>query len=197
MPEINLLRSEKKKTFHIGVPTQMAGGGLIWVFLGIIVLDLAVYGILFFLGSKTVAELNTVNSATGEADAKMRKPEPEFTDAVKAQSALESLSGLLNGHIYWTKLWDKLGESTLRKVQYLSISATSDDKRFILTGKAENYSDLGKLILGLQSAGEFEDVQLVSSGASKGEDAAGIDFSIAVQFSPALIRQSLQNGRSP
>ena len=197
MPEINLLQGEKRKTFHIGLPSQASGSGLIWVLVGILALDLAIYGVFFFLSSQTLSETNTVNAEIAAADFKMQKPAAEFTDAIKAQSALKFLSGFLDNHIYWTKLWDRLGENTFRSIQYLSLSATTDNTRFVLAGTAQNYADLGKLILGLQAASDFQDVQLVSSGGSKGETAAGIDFSIAVQFNPGLLRDTLRKAQLP
>ena len=197
MAEINLLRAEKKKTFHIGMPSQAFGGGLIWLFLGILVATFGVYGVFSFLSNQTSNELNSLNSQIAIAETKIQAPPPEFAQAIKAQSVLDSLSRLLDQHLYWSKLWDKLAQSTFRKIQYLSIAATSDDTRFVLTGTAENYADLGKFILGLQSASEFEDVQILSSAASKGESASGVDFSVAVKFNPSLIRQFSKNNQVP
>jgi len=186
MADINLLKSEKKR--GAGLEIQFSGSGkpLIWALAAVLVLILITFGIFYYLRSQVETELSGVKAAVAGAEQKMQLPPPELENAVKAQSALNALSGLLDKHLHWTNLWDELGKSTLKTARYLSISATTEKSDFVIEGRVENYEQLGKLMLGLQESKSFTDVQLVSSGPGKGE-ATGVEFSIDVKYDPELL----------
>lgn len=174
---------------------------MIWSLAAVLCLTLAAYGVFYFLDAKVVSELASINSQIARAEQSMSSPSSEFRAAIKAQSALNELSGMLDRHVYWTNVWDELARNTLKTAQYLSISATMENSQFVLDGMVENYNQLGKLMLGLQGSSKFKDVQLVSSGPGKGE-AIGVEFSIAVEYKPDLLlkipagAQDFQAGRA-
>jgi len=186
MAEINLLRGEKKHVQHGDFKIPGTGKPLIWFLLAVLLLTLAVYGVFYFLDGKTISELASVNGRIAQVEKNMSDPPPEFKDAIKAQSALNEISGMLDRHIYWTNVWEELGRNTLKTARYFSLSATTENSIFVIDGTVDNYSELGKLMLGLQGSSRFKDVQMISSGPGKGE-ATGVEFSLAVEYKPDLL----------
>jgi Tfp pilus assembly protein PilN len=191
MKEINLLKSETRRKSFSGkfLSEQLA----IWTLAGILLLSLAAYGFFQFLKSQRETELGAVRAAIAEVENKMQSPPPELANAVRSQSALKYLEELLNRHTYWTHLWDELGNHTSKSAQYFNIAATADKSDFIIEGRVSNFEELGKLMLGLQNSANFINVQLVSSGPSKGKE-KGIEFSIDVKYNPELLLDKSGSG---
>lgn len=186
MAEINLLRGEKKHGPGLNLQMPAPGRPVIWILLAILLLCLSGFTVFYFLHSKVQTELAGTKARAAEVEKSLQSPSPEVKEAIKAQAALSFLSGLLDKHLHWTYLWDALAKHTLKTVQYLSISATVEKSDFIVEGRVNNYEELGKLMLGLQSSSDFSRVELVSSGPSDGE-VIGLEFSLAVKYRPSLL----------
>lgn len=189
MPEINLLQTNQSKSAFSGPSVSASNSFIVWVLAGLVVLELAGYGGLVWWKQSVEAETRDIEAATSEIDQSLQAQRGEITEAVQAQGRLQAFASLLDEHIYLTKLWKHLGEHTLKTAQYMTIQATLDKYTFVVSGEVANYTDLGKVILGLESADGFRSVELLSSGPGEGERVA-VKFDIAVAIAPDILNDS-------
>lgn len=185
MREINLLQPEKQKKFS-NLPTVVENGRIVLALTILLVAELAVFGGFLFLNFRLSKEIADTSAGIAEIDAKLTNPDPQLAEAIKAQAALRAVGALLDGHRHWTNVWKELSRVTYKNSQYISLNATLETNKFSVNGRSPSYTDLGKLILGLQTSPEFTDIKLLESGPIS-ERETGIKFSISVSYKPAFI----------
>jgi hypothetical protein len=185
MAQINLLK-QNSTGGDIGknVPKY-----LIWFFLVILALLLTYYGWLFFqsknIDNKTETAQTQINNDSKAALALKGRDE-----LLTRQQQLESLSGLVNSHIYWSQLFKPLSEATLKNASYSSLTVgTDNDLTLSVAVPALEDADKYIQIFNLpEFYRNFSDVR--TSGFSKIQDknSTSIRFDVRMLYNPKIIQ---------
>lgn len=188
MGEINLLQPEKKPRFR-APSVRVAGNGALWFCAILIILELGIYGGLFYWRQSVRTQVDGLQREITEIDKQIAASKDNLKLAVRDQGALSNFSDLLQKHLYWSQVLQELGKVALKTATFLSVEASSDTDKFVITGKVASYAELGKVLLGLETSENFSKVELVTSGRKAEADptASGLGFSIAVNFKHPLI----------
>lgn len=164
MPEINLLQNRIKDTTF---SSQRQSRGTLAVLTVILVL-LVVVGVGFFFLSRSLnaksAGLSTQNTALqGQLD----QEQTQTANAKTLQAQMANIRTLVNQHTYITPLLEEVGKMTYNNSQYITIGINRNGN-IHLEGRVPDYSSLAKLILGLNTSSNFNNVKLLSISPSSG-----------------------------
>jgi len=118
----------------------------------------------------------------------LNKQQKNIGDAQIFQAQVANIKTLLNNHVYLTPLFNEISKMTYVKAQYLNIDA-SDTGKIHLEGQVDDYSGLAKLILGLSTSKQFQDVKLLSVAPATGES-HGYIFSIDLTAKSELFQNT-------
>lgn len=188
MGEINLLNQRDKTIYRSRLPH--AGNKIpLWILIGLVAVEMIVYGTLFSWKKSIDSEILKVQASVNQLDDKLNSSKVDINNAVAAQAALTSFSSLLDNHLHWTLLWSELGKVTLKKAHYISMQGTVVSDQFVVKGEVSNYTDLGKVILGLETSKNFSEVKLVSSSPAEG-DKVGVQFEIQVTVKHSIFLEA-------
>jgi len=107
-------------------------------------------------------------------------------EAILFEKKLNSLSKLLNNHIYFSQALTVLEELTHPQVYYTSLDFSTDDNRFILDGVAKNQMVFSEAVSGLvNNSDKIKAVAVKQMKSAKGENVA---FSLYVFIQPNLLK---------
>lgn len=184
MQEINLLKNQFRNQTTVWERRQrLITASLI----AVIILEITA-GVLLFLFKQSVDKRKgAVVERNIQTQAKLNVKQNELVPAKALQAQLKNLSRLVDSHVYWTSFFDELSKVTLKKIHYTQLQTDVAGKVYV-EGRAENYSDLGKLLLGLSTSENFSNVRLLSSGPSTGE-IGGLIFGIDFKIKPGLLNK--------
>lgn len=185
MGEINLLQPGKKSKFEVHAPAG-SGSFLLWSLIILMALELAGFGALFFMRKRVDAKTAGQQAQIAELDGKINSRRDELKAAVTDQGMLTSFSSLLDSHIRWSSVWKTLGEYTLKVVQYLNIETTAEQDKFVVSGRVSNFTEVGKLLLGLQASENFTKVELMNTKSGEAGQ-TGIEFQISITLKRDLL----------
>lgn len=186
MPEINLLQGEKRSSYQ-APSVELSGKGVLWFMIAVVVLEALAYGGLFFWRKLITDDTSGMQSKIFELDSQLKARRAETEQAVSTQSALVTFGTLLDKHLYWTELWKELGKTAFQKVRYLNLQAAAETNKFTLRGQVGNYTEVGKVMLGLQTSPNFSRIDFVSSTPAEG-DLIGIKFEFLIFMKPQLLQ---------
>ena len=91
--------------------------------------------------------------------------EENFSQMKEVQKQLSLVAGLLNQHLYWTKLLDKLEAHTIDEVYYLDFSATNNND-LSLSAIGKDYSSVARQLVAFKEADFVEEVSITSASMS-------------------------------
>ncbi len=189
MVEINLLQPEKKSQFEAHAPAG-SGNFLLWGLVALMVLELGGFGALYSFRKKADSKAAVEQAKIVEIDKKIASFSNELNRVTTDQGVLSTFSELLDKHIHWSNVWKALGEYTLKSVQYLNLETSAVQNTFVVSGRVSNFTEVGKLLLGLQSSENFTAVELLSTKA--GDVASeGVEFQVSVTVKSDLLVPSI------
>lgn len=182
MQEINLLKSQLKDTTHLW---QTRARIMTMALTFLLILELGGSGILYVLSKSTQSKITAGLADNQQTQNRINEQESQLTPAKAFQAQTQNLGNLLGLHIYWSNFFEELSARTFNKASFQNISADQSGS-IHLEGLVKNYSELGKLLLGLSTSSQFEEVKLLSSSPSTGE-ISGLSFSIDLKVKKALL----------
>src|SRR3989344_764089 len=150
---------------------EMGGGG--WV---------------FFSTRSTDDEVGAAEMRISDLDLQLKKNSPELQEAIGYQARLKNLEGLLEGHMFWSQVMEELGKYTFKNISYESFNGDVTRNRISVSGTAQSFTDIAKLILGLKQSDNFTTVSFSSAGAASGET-PGYGFSLELVIKPTLLKK--------
>lgn len=181
MQEINLLQTKFKDTT---LAWQKRTRILTLVLTIVLALILAGIVLITLINRQTSKRLETLKTQNVQEQNNLNRRQNELTLAKSFQAQLHNLSYLTSNHVYWSAFFDELSKFTYIKAQYVSVDGDLSGK-IHLEGIVGSYSDLGKLMLALNTSDKFDDVRLLSASPSSSEQ-AGYLFSIDLQVNKEL-----------
>ncbi|PIR97629.1 MAG: hypothetical protein COT91_00555 [Candidatus Doudnabacteria bacterium CG10_big_fil_rev_8_21_14_0_10_41_10] len=160
----------------------------IWIVVVILVLEAAVFGTFYFLSSVVNRTQESLKIEASEMESRINDRMEEINVAIGAQFTLDNFTTLLDKHMRWTKAWDELSKVTLKTVRFTTMQSVSDDGKFVVGGYAINFTELGKVMLGLENSPNFLRVELLDSTPE--EDSGMVKFEILVEMNNSLLLNS-------
>ncbi len=159
---------------------------------GIVYAGIFIYG---YFNAKNLHPIQDRLSAVNREISLLEQNSPALT---VFQNTLSSLSNLLSNHLYWTRFLEKFEQTTLKNVQYDSLSISSASNALTLNGIAPSYSDIGKQIRAFHNASStFPKVSVNSANAilDQSGQVAGVNFTLSLTVNLDIIK-GLGNGTS-
>jgi Tfp pilus assembly protein PilN len=189
MADINLLQgSSRPPSGNISMPTSAtshrSGTGLLVFLLIVVLLEAAAYGGLWYYRKNTEQKIQDTETQIADVDTRIATRQAEIDTAVSAQARLVTFDRLLDDHVHWSRAWDELAAKTVTIARYVTLEADTETNQFRVTGIVFTFSDLGKLLLGLEQSEWFSDI---SFDRAVLEESGGISFEITVEFNPTLL----------
>lgn len=181
MPEINLLQTRIKD--HTLTWQRQVRLLLVSLVLLLILLTAGGGGLLF-LSQRLTSQAQTVVEDNAKLQNELNQQQKNIGDAKIFQAQVSNIKTLLSNHIYLTPLFDELSKMTYTKAQYVTLDAQVGGKLH-LEGQVDSYSALAKLILGLSTSKQFQDIKLLSINPATGQT-YGYVFSINLTPNPEL-----------
>ncbi len=181
MEELNLLQNRVKDTTHAWQDQSRLAMTILSV---ILILLLGGVGALIFFNQTIQKQTDDLTLQNQDLQKQINDRQPGVANATTFQAQLLNLKSLVNTHTYLSPLLNELGKFTYNKAQYLTMDANQSGK-IHLEGRVSNYTDLGKLILGLTTSEQFKNVKLLSVSPTGGTTNA-YQFAIDMQVSSTI-----------
>jgi hypothetical protein len=191
--QINLLKqSSTGGGFNKDIPKI-----LIWIFLVILALLLAYYGWLFFesknIDNKTeAAQIQLNNDSQAALAAKGRG------ELLTRQQQLQSLSGLVASHLYWSQLFKPLADATLKNASYSSLTVSAGNG-LTLSVTVPTLEDMDKYMQVFdlpQFYQNFSNVNFGGFSKSQDKNSTGVKFEVKMQYNPKIIQYQSPSGNA-
>lgn len=183
--EINLLRNEFGSTGPFGGPKGIAS---LYVLIAVLVIEGLLYGGLALYERQLARQQMTAEIQAGSIDMEIGTVQADLGEALGYQQRLRNLQLLLYGHLFWSPVFEELEKYTFKPITYDTLAGSIEESKVVVTGTASSFSDIGKLILGLESSENIQNVMFQSSGQAKGEQ-AGYGFSLELTFDPKVFQK--------
>ncbi len=180
MVEVNLIPKEyKEKKERIATIFSKTGG----IVLALLILSLLLYGGLLLYQSKLDENLKSIKQEIVNLDQR-RDPETEKI-IVDLDKKIETIKGLFENHVYWSKLFAKAEALTLPEVYFSGVNFEfSNGIRLLLAGNALTYTTIARQMLSFQEDSSVEGVKV--SGISLSSE-GGVDFDLEISFSKDIL----------
>jgi hypothetical protein len=185
MAQINLLKqSSTGGDLEKNVPKF-----LIWVFLVVLVLLLSYYGWLFF-ESKSIDNKIAAAQTQIQSDSQTALADKGRGELLTRQQQLQSLSGLIAAHIYWSQLFKPLADATLKNASYSSLTVGTDND-LTLSVTVPTLQDMDKFmqVFNLPEFDQnFSDIRIGGFTKSQDKNSTSIKFEVKMQYNPKIIQ---------
>jgi len=185
LAEINLLKqSSTGGDFKKNIPKF-----LIWVFLAALILLFAYYGLLFFESKGIDTKMAAVEIQMNNDNQAALSPKGK-DELLTRQQQLQSLSGLIGSHIYWSQLFKPLADATLKNASYSSLT-TGVGNDLILSVTVPTLEDLDKYmqIFNLPEFDQnFSNVRIGGFSKAQGKNSTYVRFEVKMQYDPKIIQ---------
>ena len=187
MPDINLIPTEyKKKGFDLGANFAKIGG----IVLAFLTLSLLVYGGLFIYKRSLTRQIEDIDNKMTELESKRNN---ELENAIyNADKKLTTVENLFKDHFYWSKVFAKIEELAIADVYFTEAKVALDAGaiNLALKGNAASYTSLARQMVSFK---EEKLVEKVDLGDVKLSESGGIDFSLSVLISKAILLSQTEN----
>jgi len=194
MADINLLQQNKKLSSGFSRPNltlpASSGKGFLVFLIFLLVLEIGAYAGLYFLRSGLEEDIAGIEGEITSTQSTIDQRREELDVAIATQARVSALKTLLEDHIRWTNVWDELAEHTLSTSYFATIEAATETNSFIVSGIVPTYTDLGKVILGLELSDKFSDVLLQSASFEQGEGVSGVSYDLTILMDDNFLVES-------
>ncbi len=183
MSEINLLQNESSDSVSFA-PKKTKKIGL-FIAIILFILALLAYGFLFLQSRDVEKKIANTEQQIAQLAARLESTKEERLEAISFQARLKNLDILLDTHLFWSKVFEELEAFTYIPAQITTLQASELTGIAAITGTIPSYTDLAKLMLGLNQSENITDVRYISSGSAE-EIGSGYSFSLEIVLDPNL-----------
>jgi Tfp pilus assembly protein PilN len=181
MQEINLLENRVKDTSQVWAKRNQL---FMTIVVLVLILEIGLIAVFYLLSKNLDKQIQAISTENSVIQTSINKSQPKLLNAQSFQAQLKNVRSLLDSHIYWSGLFDELAEFTVTNASYANFKSNTLGEIHV-EGVANSYTDLGKLILGLNTSGNFDNVKLLSVAPSTGIE-SGFKFSLDLVASQEL-----------
>jgi hypothetical protein len=185
MQEINLLQNKlKDKTNQWEKNNRVAVAILSFVLLAVA----AAAGMIYMLANNAEESKLALDQENVGIQSRLNRMEQDMVLAKGFQAQSKNISTILATHVIWSEFMKEVAAKTLKTSRYMSMSANTSGLIHV-EGITPDYTQLGKIILALQTSEDIESVQLLSTAQST-TALGGIMYSLDIRANQeALIAQ--------
>lgn len=183
MQEINLLQNKlKDKSDQFEKNNRM----IMIVLSLLLTVVLVATGAFYMLTQSAVDATVALNQENVQIQTRLDQMESQMVLARGFQAQSKNITTLLNTHILWSGFVNELAASTFKTTKYLSMLLTTEGRVFV-EGRTPGYTELGKVLLALETSKNIEEVTLLSTSSSETEAEAGVTFSIEMFINRSVL----------
>jgi hypothetical protein len=102
-------------------------------------------------------------------------------DSREMNNKFKKIDKLINGHIYWSNLFDFLEENTLENVYYVNFES-SGTEQITLQARTVSFDNLSKQLEAYESTDKIREVKIDSATLVQGVDDDYVRFNIVLTF---------------
>lgn len=182
MQEINLLQNKlKDKTNQWEKNNRVVVIILTFVLLAVA----AATGMVYMLTKNAEESKLTLDQENVNLQKQLDQMEEDMVLATGFQAQSKNLTSLLDSHVLWSGLMKEIADSTLKTNRFLGMSADTSGIIHV-EGITIDYTQLGKIILALETSEDVESVKLLTTMRSR-ERLGGIMYSLDIQARQAAL----------
>lgn len=170
------LLPENRKRIDIKIPGE---NRMIFIGIGLIVVILAVYGVLWFYGQNLSSKISQQDKTLQSQQDKRDNKTEQSLLTISRQLALTNQ--IIKDHIYWSLGFSRIETAIQDGIQFKSLSAKLGEKNLNIRALATNYTTIAKQISAFNSDASIKDVTLDNASTLT---TGKIDFSSKVTFDP-------------
>jgi len=175
MQDINLLQNKLKDKTNQWEKSNRAATGIL---VAILVVELAAGAFFFLMTSQADKDKAVLDQDNVSMQSELTRMDSDLGDAKAFQAQSKNIATLLDAHVSWSGLFDELITSIYKSSQVFTLNSDTTGE-IHLEGMADGYSEVGKMLLALETADKFSSVRLMSTSLSAGER-PGIMFSVEI-----------------
>lgn len=153
---------------------------------------------LYVLKANKDSALKTKNAEYASLQQQINSPPLKDLDKqiVDLQNGLAVYQSTLSGKIYWSKMFTELERTVPKSIIYTALSV--DEKKALkVSGLADDFSSIAKLMASLTSSKGFTNVKLVSSQISETAGVGKVSFSLSFNVIEASLKKSAISVQPP
>lgn len=191
MPEINLLNSNKSQHSNLG--QNLLGIGVKFLVV-ILVLSIAYYVWLFISGGQATSKVDDLQASISKAQSELLN-QKDRQELIVRQGQLDALKTIMTNHVYWSNLFPKLSQATLKTASYVSFAA-SEDGTGVMEVSVPSYTDLDKFLQVFdfpQFTQNFSDLRITSISKIQEGDVLETKAQIKFKYNGTIIRKNSTN----
>lgn len=191
MPQINLLKQTGGGNKYQFLTPKI----LVWVFFVALILLAGYYGFIVYQGQqyqKDIADEQSKISAVVEEANKVSNR----SELLIRQQQLQSLTGLIQNHVFWSQIFSALAHVTLNSANYTSLLVNSADKSLSLNATVPSLEDLDKYLQVFDQpavAKNFNNVRIGGFTKIQSKNSTLIQFQVKMDFNPSIIQYNKSN----
>lgn len=185
--DVNLIPEELNKHPELEIGKKLFSLGTV---IGIFALLILVghFGIAWYQSS-IATETQKVEDGIKLVDAQIAEFEKNRTEAREFQEYLSRVKQLLDGHIYWSKFFEKFEQHTSREVFYSNFSMAGTEK-LTISATAKDYVAIAEQLVAFEEADDFIKNARITAATAEidSEDGSylGVNFTINLEFIPGI-----------
>ncbi|MDI6777603.1 MAG: PilN domain-containing protein [Patescibacteria group bacterium] len=166
----------------------MSGKAMLFLSIGLVVLTLAVYGAISFMGKNYSDKKASLESDIQVEKAKMSSP--NYAALADFQDRIYLLGKIVDDHAYWDKYLKELSKYVLPEIRFSELSGGEKEDVFSIKGIASNFETLSRGIMLLQKFPGISSVEF--KGASEKTDVNGSQSGIEFELTATADGKYLQ-----
>lgn len=150
---------------------------------GIIVL--VTIGFWVILGGFAVSKVQSAKAQVAEREQKVTQLDLAIKEfdvnrktAQALQKQIQSVEGVVENHLYWSKFFEKLASTTIPDVYYVGVNADTSGNRVTLEAIAKNYDSAARQIRAFELTPDF--VTAVSVNEARVENQPGAELPVPI-----------------
>ena len=191
--DVNLIPAELAKHPELELPRKLfLSGSLIFIF--IILIAGGYLGITWYQ-IKITREIKALSTEIVDLDQEIKNQEETKLAALDLQQRLKLVEQLLNGHVYWTKFFDLLEQSTIDEVYYTNFSMAGREK-LVIAAVGKDYNSVAKQLVSFEQATDFVKTVRIDAASAKIDEKtgtyAGVSFNINLEFLPEVFVKDIE-----
>lgn len=190
--DVNLIPEELNKHPELEIGKKLFASGIVVAIFSSLIAA-GYFGIIWYQLNLS-REAEKIEKEVQVVNQQIKELEVNGEEAREFQEYLALVKQILEGHIYWSKFFEKFEEHTSKEVYFTNFSMAGTEK-LTITSVARDYQSIAEQLVTFQEADDFvKDVRINSATASLNTDDGsyeGVNFTINLEFIPGLFLKKI------
>lgn len=186
MPDINLLQNQLEADTQFKYKRLFSRISKVLLILNILIL-IAGVGLWIWNASARPDSGSTSNVVAEKRTELALEASNKRDEVVKTQAQIKHTNQLLEGHLYWTNLFEVISEASISDVQFIDFRANSDGSLSI-TALASDLTIMAAFTQKLNSLESIKKATINSSSLSNRSGQSFYNFIVDIEFVPEVLK---------